>query len=125
MHLRYDLKNKLDLSNFEKQATFFISKESCDFSFYFADFSVYFETFAQDEKINLSVKIAETKPENIKYQYIDPKLDPRLSGLSFVDEIFNSGHVGHCVISSIKETIEYIVYVVKIMSKINKLVMIS
>jgi hypothetical protein len=130
MHLRYDLKNKLDLSNFEKQSYFFLNKEDCIFSFYLTDFAISFNVARKESEgclvgISLSELSEINQNGDIFYKNIDPLHDPRFKEISFITEMFVSGSPGTCTKSSKQETINYILFMIKAMSKINKLALIA
>lgn len=132
MHLRYDLQNKLELSNFVKQATFFLNKENCDFSFYLKDFATHISISKNIDDINqynIEVKISELSKDQTKisqgatlYNAIHPQLDLRFKDLSFVQEIFiNGGDTGLVSKKSVQESVQFMIDFVKFLSRLNKL----
>lgn len=131
MHLRYDLKNKLDLSNFEKQALFFLNKEDCTFSFYLNEFAILFDVYLNKKEgsseFNVEASISElNKDENstTTYRTVDPNQDPRFNGISLVTEIF-VGTKGIKPIKTKQEVLEFIYLMIKIINKVNKLSFIA
>lgn len=130
MHLRYDLQNCLNLSNFSKQANFFLNKENSDFSFYLSDFAIHFGIAKNIEKENdytIEVTISEQNKDNNPnneykaYKSIDPNVDIRFKDLSMMQEIFQTGSlVGVTNKKSISECIDYMITFVKVLHKLNK-----
>lgn len=133
MHLRYDLKNKLDLSNFETQSNFFLAKkQQCDFSFYLKDMAIVFEVeydsiIANEYRIIVNMsELDKEKNETSPYRKIYPLTDPRFSDLSFIKDLFvNSSSEGLCAKSSKEDVIGFIMFMIKLMYKINKLSMVA
>jgi hypothetical protein len=129
MHLRYDLKNKLDLSNFQKQSSFFLEKEDCVFSFYLSDFAVSFNvtkdiSSRHQHQIDISISELSATPNSNKdvfYKNINPLIDPRFRELEIIKDLFSSNHQGTTIKSSKQEVIDFIFFMTKMMSKINRL----
>lgn len=134
MHLRYDLQNKLNLTNFAKQASYFLNKENCEFVFYLSDFAV---TFILDKdvenfdifniKINLSELDNTNKQNTLRaYNTIIPSQDFRFKELTIMKEVFELGSVaGYCTKNSVAECIDFMTNFTKILSKLNKLSIIA
>lgn len=132
MHLRYDLQNCLNLSNFSKQAGFFLNKENCNFSFYLSDFAINFnilKDIERSDKYVVTISISEQNKDNKyegdeykAYRTIDPNVDIRFKDLSMIQEVFVSGSdKGLCSKNSVAECIDYMIMFVKVLNKINKL----
>ena len=126
MHLRYDLKNKLDLVNFEKQSSFFLNKEDCVFSFYLSDFAISFNVIKNESDFKVETSISELGKENkngdVFYKSVVPCIDPRFSELDLFNEIFPQGSSQGVFNKNCKQDVlDAIVFIVKLMHKINKL----
>ena len=128
MHLRYDLKNKLDLSNFKKQSAIFLEKQNCVFSFYLSDFAISFNVvkdIVSDSKYQIDIAISELVTANgngdVFYKNINPLIDPRFRELEIIKDLFSSNNQGTSFKDSKSEIIDFIVFMTKMMSKINRL----
>lgn len=128
MHIRYDLKNKVDLNQFKTQSFFFLQKEDCVFSFYLPDFSIIFEifravdssTFNNFFKINFSI----TEPTfefNAKIQkVITPLNNPTIKDIAIFADLFD-GSTFTVEKSSKEEVHDFIIYILSCMRKVKKM----
>jgi hypothetical protein len=129
MHLRYDLKNKLDLSNFERQALVFLNKEECIFSFYLTDFAVLFsvnKNIDAESEFKVKVSLSEIdkthKSSDSVYININPLTDFRFNNLEIIHELYtNPASPSTCIKTSKQDVIEFINFTVRLLHKINKL----
>lgn len=132
MHLRYDLPGKLNVNNFTKQASHFLNKENCIFSFYFSDFAVTFaanKDIEYSDKITINCSISEQKNvtgKGVMWLSIIPSQDYRMKDLPIIEESFEcDSNVGISKHESIKLSIDYIICFVRIIAKINDLFVFS
>lgn len=125
MHIRYDLKNKVDLNQFRTQAIFFLSKEDCVFSFYLSDFSVTFEVSKglcvnNFFKINFCIAEPVLKDNSSAYKIITPLNDTRIKEVSILSDLFN-GETFAMEKSSKEEVCDFVVFILSCMRKIKKM----
>jgi len=129
MHIRYDLKNKLNLDNFKTQSFFFLDKEDCTFSFYLNEISISFDVA---KAVDLSTKnnffkinfvFAESDPNPIDktiYKVINPNNDARIKDIGFLNDIFN-GEYFTTEKKSKQEVYDFILFMLNAVRKFKKL----
>ena len=124
MHIRYDLKNKLDLSQFKTQSSFFLQKEDCVFSFYLKDFAISFnvEKLPFDQfKIDFSISEIETNQNGDEYhKTVSPLSDFRMKDIDLFNEMFD-GKGFSCLKKSKEEVFEFAQFMINCVRKIKKL----
>lgn len=132
MQIRYDMKNKLDFSNVRKQATFFLNKENCLFSFYLSTFAVNFsicKPLTQSDQYQIELNFSElssSNKENNFYVHVNPITDYRFKDLSFIQELFQNGsNTGNATKSSVEEAVNFVIYTVKYLDKVKDLSLIA
>jgi uncharacterized protein YaaR (DUF327 family) len=128
MHIRYDLKNKIDLSQFKTQSSFFLQREDCVFSFYLNDFALSFDvkknttaTDVQKFKVDFTIsEVVENQSGDVFYKTISPHTDVRIKDIGFINDLFNGSDFS-CLKASKEEVFEFIQFMINCMRKVKKL----
>jgi hypothetical protein len=128
MIFRYDIGEKLDLTNFRKQFAFYVShKSSIDYYFVLKDFKIVIEIICPTENfhtVNCSLfDIRREDNEIVEQKVILPLVDSRFSSFVDIQKLFPADHWKATVLSnSVEYSLNLICPVIKIAHKVNNLI---
>lgn len=135
MHLRYDFKNKTDLSNFKTQSKFFLKKEDCVFSFYLEDFAISFDVNKVIDispspdgeaiiknlyKIQFSIIDIVNKHSGVEVATINPLTDFRFKDISQISDLFDGSSFVTSK-ESIEESLTFVEFMLNCVKKVKKM----